>query len=161
MPKLEDWLSKAKNTKLRTWLNLKEIDKLIEADKPVVWLMAQTSTGIQCLSARIDGIAKRYSSTSSTGETALSDLLLDCFMIMEDGTERAVQLKASLFIPDSNSEMNNLSRMFEHEIHRDHFVEDVLFCSDVFEEATAELYKRNAHMFFRRILGGGNPNASA
>lgn len=155
MFKLESWLEKASATRLRTWLNIEELDKLIEAKgKPKIWVLAQSNAGVRPLELRIEGVAQRYWTTVA-GEKVQTDLLLDCKLFMET-EERGIQLKASSFIPPKDNELCMLSRIFALQIHRDHFFEDMLFCAEVSNDAALEQAKRNAANFFKRFFDGDN-----
>lgn len=165
MGKFDTWLAKAKATNLRTWLNVHELDQRLEAreGRPMkVWALSQGTGGFRILTIRIDKVQKRINTVVGSRDV-LEDLVLECTLIDKEDKERPVVLKASQFMPDSESEWRCLSRIFPTEMMRDQFLEDVNFCLDLIEQDAVETHKRNASTFFRRFLGGieGPPESPA
>jgi hypothetical protein len=150
--KLESWLKKVKATSLRHWLNLREMKELILAQKtPTVYLVVQSAAGLQCLTIRIDEIADK--------DVELSEMVFNCTLVLDDGKDKKLQVKASGFVADPDRELAHLSRMFASAIRRDHFIEDALFLVDIANEDYREGQKRAANNFFKRF-GGSNDGAT-
>jgi hypothetical protein len=157
MPKLEDWLEKAKTTKLRGWLNLQEIDELISKQtRPTkLYLVSQGHGGFRTLTALVKGIDKRFTALNGTKDE-LIDLLLDCELLVENEPSRPVKLKARQFLPaDHLNELADISRAFQYEIKRDHFVEDIMFLMSISEEDAIAQHTRVANSFFKKFFGPG------
>jgi hypothetical protein len=156
MPKLEDWLKKAKETKLRTWLNLAEIDQLMtEQTRPTkVWVTSQAQGGMRTLILKLNSVAKRITECEGGSKDTLKDLLIDCSLVMENGPDKPVQISVRAFIPNPDHELSDLSRIFKNEMHREHFVEDVMFLIDIQEEDYKATRDRIANSFFKKFLGG-------
>jgi hypothetical protein len=163
------WLENAKATNLRTWLTIDELHKKLEAaeaalvkKKTVLHVVAQGHSGLQCMQLRVDGIKQRYHMTPEGSDTkVLSDLLLDCVIVKENG-EKQVDIRASSFVPTpGDHELMSLSRMFTSAIQRDNFVEDALFCIDVQQEDIMYQQTLQANNFFKKFLGGGPRGPSA
>lgn len=161
-PNCVKWLDKLKQTNLRTWLNLSEIEQLISEQRAPtkVWVTSQAEGGMRTLTLKLNSIAKRYTTVEGSRDVT-TDLLLDCCIIMPDAPDKPIQVRASTFIPDpTKNELYDLSRVFKSQTHRDHFVEDVMFMVDIQQEDTLAQHQRFANSFFRKFLGpnlGGPP----
>lgn len=154
-PSCMRWMEKLKRTNLRTWLNLAEIEALItEQKKPTkVWVTAQARGGIRTLAFKLNSIEKRITEAEGSKDV-LKDLVINASMIIENKPDHDLVLKASAFIPDPNHPLADLTRMFKQELHRDHFVEDVMFLVDISEQDTLAMHQRFANSLFRKFFDG-------
>ncbi len=163
MPRLEDWLEKAKKTKLRYWLNLSELDKLLaEQPKAKLYLVLQTHAALKPINVRVEAVKERIEAEpDGGGPKVLKNLILSCSLISKDEEDQPIEVNAAFFVPDMNNELGTLSRIFTTAIRRDDFLEDLLFCIDVQNDAAAEQQRRMQNRFFKRFFGGGPAESDA